>query len=98
MKYICLNEGCGKLFMHPAKHSVNLSGLTTETHVCPYCGSLDIEEYTEQPTQTETANVYVYELTSGAQTGLDNLLVAGYKIVARYSKQYHLEKPKEAKA
>ena len=69
-----------------------------EMHLCPYCGSLDIEEYVlpSEPV-AEVANVYIYDLTSGAQTELDGLLAQGYRIVNRYSKQYHLEKPKEAK-
>lgn len=105
MKFICLNESCGKLFVYPAKlrkpilESYQPSGLfeETETHVCPYCGSLDIEEYTPEPLPQqveEIANVYIYDLTTGPQTQLDKLLADGYKIVNRYSKQYHLEKPK----
>lgn len=70
-------------------------------HTCPYCGSLDLEEYTPEPEQKPTEeieSVYIYDLTSGAQTELDKLLADGYKIVNRYSKQYHLEKPKTAEA
>lgn len=70
-----------------------------EWRVCPYCQSKDIEEYTPEPlpqTVEEIANVYIYDLTTGAQTALDQLLAQGYRIVNRYSKQYHLEKPKTA--
>lgn len=69
---------------------------TLESCVCPYCKSKNYDELTENP--PETGNVYVYDLTSGAQTKLDELLSQGYKVAARYSKQYILEKPKEVKA
>lgn len=81
-------------YMHPADF---VTTAHLETYVCPYCGSRDIEEYTPEPlpqTVEEIGNVYIYDLTSGAQTGLDKLLAEGYKIVNRYSKQYHLERPK----
>jgi len=108
MKYECLEETCKKQFLFPAKISKPLTeksgtvilqtmavqGDMIETHVCPYCQSLNIQE-TTAPTQG-IANVYIYELTTGAQTELDKLLAAGYQIVNRYSKQYHLEKPKPA--
>jgi len=99
MKYQCLNEICGKLFLYPAKRETTtpITEVKLEVHVCPYCGSIDIEEYTPEPlaqTVEEIANVFIYDLTTGAQTQLDKLLADGYKIVNRYSKQYHLEKPK----
>jgi hypothetical protein len=81
-------------FMHPADYVITS---TVEVHVCPYCNSSDIEEYTPAPlpqTVEEIANVFIYDLTTGAQTQLDRLLADGYKIVNRYSKQYHLEKTK----
>ena len=61
--------------------------------VCPDCGNRNIVEYTEPA--SEVANVYIYDLGSGPQTELDGLLAQGYVIQNRYSKQYHLEKPKE---
>lgn len=97
MKYYC--KTCNKQFLHAAKQI--LSGMTItepvlEVYVCPFCQSKDFDELTEN--QTEIGNVYVYDLTSGPQTKLDELLAQGYKVAARYSKQYILEKPKEAKA
>ncbi|MGA3289481.1 MAG: hypothetical protein ABSD42_04490 [Candidatus Bathyarchaeia archaeon] len=69
---------------------------TLEFSVCPYCQSKDFTEYIEPaPVQEVVSNVYIYDLTSGPQTELDRLLALGYRIVNRYSKQYHLEKPKE---
>jgi hypothetical protein len=63
--------------------------------VCPFCKSQVITEFVE-PTLTpeEIANVYIYDLTSGVQTKLDELLAQGYRIQSRYAKQYFLEKPK----
>jgi DNA-directed RNA polymerase subunit RPC12/RpoP len=97
MKYKC--PDCGKSFMHTAKQI--LPGMTItepvlEVCVCPFCQSKEFDELTENP--QETGNVYVYDLTSGAQTKLDELLSQGYKVAARYSKQYILEKTKEVKA
>ncbi len=67
---------------------------TIEHQVCPFCGSKEFDEFVEQKPIEEVSNVYIYELTNGPQTELDGLLNQGYKIVNRYSKQYHLEKPK----
>jgi hypothetical protein len=110
--YECLEEKCKKQFLFAAKIiapikkidwregpnivEVTAGVATKETHQCPYCGSLNIQE--AKSTVEDIANVYIYELTTGAQTELDKLLAQGYQIVSRFSKQYHLEKPKpEAK-
>ena len=104
MKYQCSNPECNKTFIHTAK-AVNYSfpkttGITTdyiETAVCPHCGSKNYDETTQAPVvQVQVESVYIYDLTSGPQTALDALLAQGYVIVNRYSKQYHLEKPKSA--
>ena len=102
--------GCQKTFIYPAKLSkwepsktVNVGDEDTtsqvsdctELSVCPFCKSPDIIVQEETAKQETVANVYIYELTSGAQTELDGLLARGYRIVNRYSKQYHLEKLKE---
>jgi hypothetical protein len=108
MRFQCLN--CDKLFVYAATVTADRtvalidepdkeSQGTIEYKVCPYCASRDIEEVTPEPTVPtveEIGNVYVYDLTSGPQKELDQLLADGYKIVNRYSKQYHLEKPKVA--
>lgn len=65
---------------------------TFEKHVCPECRTHNYSEYVES--QSNIESVYVHELSTGKQTELDMLLADGYKIVNRYSKQYHLEKPK----
>lgn len=65
---------------------------TVKTSVCPECHTIHFKEASEP----DPANVYVYEFkTSGPQTELDALLTQGYRIVARYSGKYYLEKPKE---
>jgi hypothetical protein len=107
MKYCCLN--CNRIFLHPAKlietqpsamfsdgSRTKIGDAQTETSVCPICLNKTYEEIAE--VAEDIANVYIYDLTTGPQTALDHLLAEGYKIVNRYSKQYHLEKPKEAKA
>ena len=66
-----------------------------EVLVCPFCKSKEYTEFVDPvPAPEEIANVYIYELSSGPQTVLDGLLAQGYKIVNRYAKAYHLEKPK----
>ena len=97
MKFQCDK---GHIFLFPAIQHNGLNGsldIWTETKVCPFCNPInaEISEFIEPaPAQEAVSNVYVYDLTSGAQTELDKLLGQGYKIVNRYSKQYHLEKPK----
>lgn len=105
MRFQCQNPECSnpntqKLFHYTAKDIVCVDDSTLsfrETMICPYCQSKDFIEYTEPaPVQEEIQNVYVHDLTTGAQTKLDELLAQGYKIQARYAKQYFLEKPKES--
>jgi hypothetical protein len=101
MKFQCQNPACGKVFLYTAKKTdLGKEGdFSLEWHVCPYCQSLDFTEYMEPPTpQPDVEAVYVYELTTGPQVELDKLLAEGYKIANRYSKQYHLEKPKKTEA
>jgi len=108
MKFVCDQ---GHQFLHPAKRTSHLLHWETHKHefgdtpdtrpvevessVCPECQSI---HYTESPEiEPQVQNVYIYDLTSGAQTELDGLLAQGYKITAKYAKQYHLEKLKETK-
>jgi hypothetical protein len=97
MKYQCLNENCKKTFMTPAKKTETLTeNITQETSVCPHYQSVNYEEAQLQPlAQPQIESVYIYDLTSGKQEALDKLLSEGYVIVNRFSKQYHLEKPKK---
>jgi hypothetical protein len=102
MKYLCSNPECKKTFLHLAKQTLTYKPansadypIVLEKYCCPYCKSPDYdEEPTEPVKQQEVSNVYVYDLTGGAQIQLDKLLADGYVIVNRFSKQYHLEKPK----
>ena len=96
--YICENL---HVFVHPAKKTerhwvheqkdiATSMGTEFETRVCPECRAI---HYTENPQpEQQTTNVYIYDLTTGPQAELDGLLAQGYRIVARYAKQYHLEK------
>ena len=68
---------------------------SVEIYVCPYCYSIDIAEAAPQPIEApQVEAVYIYDLTTGNQEKLNELLANGFLIVNRYSKQYHLEKPK----
>jgi DNA-directed RNA polymerase subunit RPC12/RpoP len=88
MKYQCLNEACGKLFMYPAKKTETPITAVYETHVCPYCGSLDIEEYTPEPTpQPQITSVVSVELAQ-----VDSYLKMGYVVRELYAKTATLVK------
>jgi hypothetical protein len=109
MKYQCNNPECRKQFMHVATHKEfekvvyngenNLITPAAENEIpcCPYCKSSNYDEIVVEvvkPVPEEIESVYIYELTTGKQEELDNKLAEGYKIVGRFAKQYHLEKPK----
>jgi hypothetical protein len=81
-------------FTYPAKQtSINEDSYESlEVSVCPFCQSKTFDEYQEPVANVES--VYIYELTSGPQLGLDKLLADGYVIVNRYAKTYSLEKLK----
>jgi hypothetical protein len=103
MKYQCLNNECKKTFVHTAKQirsGLAVGETTLESYVCPFCQSKEYTEFIEPVTVTppkQVSNVFIYELTTtGAQPNLDAMLADGYEIVNRFSKQYHLEKPKLA--
>lgn len=104
MKYKCSK---GHVFLLPMIVHATQEGsdqVWIEYKACPECAfeyNYKIEEFVEPlpvPIQEAISNVYIHDLTSGAQTALDALLAQGYRIVNRFSKQYHLEKPAEAKA
>lgn len=88
----------GHIFSHLSKLTTRLPTDSLgerdflETYVCPFCQTKEFEEVKEADPAVQ--NVYIYELGTGPQTALDALLADGYVIVNRYSKQYHLEKPK----
>jgi hypothetical protein len=85
----------GHEFLFPETAHVGLSeNEWTEFTICPDCDDYN-RNISEVPDSAQAiGNVYVYELTTGAQTELDKLLADGYLIVNRYAKAYHLEKPK----
>jgi hypothetical protein len=53
LKHICLNPKCQRKFIHPVilhkalnNHSITNPDILDE-HICPYCQTLDIDEYVE---------------------------------------------------
>ncbi|MCL2359687.1 hypothetical protein [Candidatus Bathycorpusculum sp.] len=95
MTYQC--SECGKVFEQPAKlHETSTldpnSVRILESWVCPFC---EKPTYTliEKPLTPQIEAVYVFDLHSGPQTHLNNLLSEGWQITGRYAKQYILEKP-----
>ena len=107
MRFKC--EECGKTFIYAAKVTHFLEpkeiqknedttltvGDWVEASVCPFCQSLNFTEYIESVEAQPVEAVYVYDLTSGMQEGLNKLLAEGFEIIARYSKQYMLEKKRK---
>jgi hypothetical protein len=92
MQFQCDSE---HKFHYPSKRTI-ITGEqydSLESSVCPFCQSKTFTEYVEPVEVEQVENVYVYELGSGPQTVLDGLLAQGYRIVNRYAKAYHLEKP-----
>jgi len=109
MKYQCVANP-QHIFSHPAKMILNYPKQEPESIIpdsrhypqkileystCPECGCVQYSEFVEPDTPIEEpTNVYIYELATGPQTKLDELLAEGYKIVGRSVKLYQLEKSK----
>lgn len=63
-----------------------VQGDTFETHVCPYCKSLDISEAPDrQPIEVQV---------TGDWAQVNKLLTEGWQIKNTYAKEYHLWKCK----
>jgi len=94
----------GHIFHYPAKRTVfnhfydegkqPLLEDQIEDSICPFCKSMTFAEYVEPAETKQVENVFIYELTTGPQLGLDKLLAEGYEIVGRSVKLYQLEKCK----
>ena len=82
----------GHVFLFPATQHMGSEFTWVESKECPRCQSEAISEFVEPEADIEA--VYIHDLTSGDQVILSTLLAEGWKIVNRYAKQYHLEKPK----
>jgi len=93
MKFIC--QSCKKTFVYPAKlqEAIEKVGIL-ESHVCPYCRSLDFTEYIEEP-KTEPKMLDMIECEV---TGVKDALEKGYVVLDRYAKAIRMtlyEKPAE---
>lgn len=105
MKFECLNESCKRAFIYPAimKKPLNKDGNiavavgslvvitdSIETHVCPYCHSLDFKEYVEvEPAITSVISVDIQDV--------DAKLKEGYEVHSLYQKSATLVKKEEVK-
>lgn len=104
MKFQCLS--CKKKFIYPAKTRTPLDKEATnlattvgssealepyiDKHVCPHCGSIDIDEYVEPMVEKQ--------VTNAIQVGwdlVDDYLDDGFVIVERYAKNATLFKYSE---
>ncbi|MDR0471539.1 MAG: hypothetical protein LBH79_07460 [Nitrososphaerota archaeon] len=99
MTYQC--SECGKSFEQPAKLQENSTinpHSILESCVCPFCQNNAYTQKEKPPTPPPPIEaVYVYDLHSGSQTHLNNLLAEGWQITGRYAKQYILKKPVSTK-
>lgn len=96
MKFVCLN--CKKTFIYCAKvtdynpttkDGVPIQNMipssTIEAHVCPYCKSLNVDEYVEpQPNITSVISISIEEV--------DTKLKEGYVVRELYAKTATLVK------
>jgi predicted RNA-binding Zn-ribbon protein involved in translation (DUF1610 family) len=98
MRFKC--NSCGETFVYAAKkiqHFGNLKEVTEklkagetavtedlETHVCPYCGEKDFEEYT-QPSEEPVVEKHYYGEWEGNTTLINQLLEQGYVIQEKLS-------------
>ena len=93
MKYKCLNEKCGKVFLYPARETATSTIVkdgqdeygTLETHVCPFCQGLELEEYTEPQPQ-------IISVKSIPIEDADALIKEGYVVLEVYAKTVNLVK------
>lgn len=87
-KFECLNSDCKKTFLYTAKRIESKTDMTTdmnelvfETHVCPYCHSLNFQEYVEPVVVEEISSVKSVELDK-----VDEMIAQGYKVKELYAK------------
>jgi len=94
MKYQC--ESCGKVFVYAAKKTVSLSSsfseeykeqypMQVETHVCPFCQSLEFDEAKE--VQPEIASIKSVDIAEA-----DEWIARGYVVLDRYAKTVTMAK------
>lgn len=95
MKYQCSNPDCKEIFIYAAKliqqdlHAKQdfpkdysyYAEKIIETHVCPFCESLDFEEYIEPKTIEKISSVKSVELEK-----VDEWITQGYEVKELYAK------------
>jgi DNA-directed RNA polymerase subunit RPC12/RpoP len=107
MKYQCLT--CKKQFSNLAKKTVvtqtepsmsndKVSQEMTESYGCPYCGSLDFNEVTEDPKQNSKSLSDITALTDCPHEKVNSLIAEGYQVYAVYQKNSILVKYRETSA
>lgn len=95
MNFECCD--CKKTFVYAAKltqNDLSQTDLTKslETHVCPYCKSLNIQEHVEAAVVEKICSVKSVELDK-----VDDMIKEGYEVKELYAKSATMIK-KEAKA
>jgi DNA-directed RNA polymerase subunit RPC12/RpoP len=101
MKYECLEQKCGKVFLHPAKQSFTRSELgvvsAEEYYVCPYCLSKNIDKISSPALRIES-------IQSVKIADADEWIKKGYEVKESYASTVTLvkygaieKKPEEAK-
>jgi hypothetical protein len=93
MKYQCT---CGKSFIYPAKKAMTLPeeyAPVFETHVCPYCHSLDFDEIPAELNEKRMVSMKDVPVEE-----VDKHLADGYVVKDSYAKSVRMVKYAEAKA
>lgn len=93
----CLNPSCGKEFLYAAKRVRTCKMISTtypmtiETHICPYCRSLDICE-------VEKTDPKIESIVSVKIAEADEWIKKGYEVAGMYASTVNLiRKAKEEK-
>lgn len=96
----CLNDKCKKQFRYPGKkvesqyNEAKRLEIMIEIPVCPHCQSpFFLEAEKPEKVEIQPESVFVFQLgVHGEQKKITELISEGYVIIARYAKNYILEK------
>lgn len=92
----CQNPSCGKMFLYAAKRNATVpiekeDFVSIETHICPYCQSLDIAE-------VEKTDPRIESIVSVKIPEADEWIKKGYEVAGMYASTVNLvRKAKEEK-
>lgn len=99
-RFECLESTCKKTFIFPAKLTAQVGEDFKETHVCPYCNSMNIQAVElKEPAEVQEAFQSISfepKMAPEENSVINQLLAQGYQITERFSKSVNLIKLKPA--